>query len=236
MTGVTNNVRPVYLVAGGFWEVHRIGLCLSCVGSDMLSAIELLAVISSGIYGILLARRNRFDLVGVQTVAFIAAFGGGSLRDVLLGRRPLFWIQHDHFAIIIFVLALIGSIVRHWPKWVERGLFLPDALGLGLFSIVGASHALNEGTSLFVASLFGVITGTFGGVIGDVVCNQVPNLFRPTAPLYATCSFLGCWVYLLLGVAGVAEPVALWSGIFAVVTLRLLALRWDLRLPSTGEP
>lgn len=200
----------------------------------MLSAIEFLGVISSAIYGVLLARRNHFDFVGVLTVSFIAAFGGGTLRDVLLDRHPLFWIQYDHFALIVFVLALVGSAAKRWPNWVEQSLFLPDALGLGFFSIVGASHALNAGTSLFVASLFGVITGTFGGVIGDVVCNQVPNLFRPTTPLYATCSFLGCWVYLLLGKAGVTEPIALWSGTLAIVVSRLAALRWNWRLPPTG--
>lgn len=202
----------------------------------MLSVIEFLAVISSAIYGIMLARSKHFDFVGVFAVAFIVAFGGGSLRDVLLDRHDLFWVKNDHFAMIVFGLAIIGSLVRRWPHWLERFLYLPDALGLGLFSIVGVNHALNAGTSPFVAALFGVITGTFGGVIGDVVCNQVPNLFRPTGPLCATCSFAGCWVYLGLHCWSIDEPIALWSGIATIVITRLIALRWNLRLPPTGEP
>jgi uncharacterized membrane protein YeiH len=107
---------------------------------------------------------------------------------------------------------------------------------LGLFSIVGAGFALESNTSLFIASLFGVITGTFGGVIGDIVCNEVPNLFRPNTPLYATCGFVGCWVYLLLGKIGVPENITLWTGITVVVAIRMVALRWNIRLPGPAAP
>ena len=85
---------------------------------------------------------------------------------------------------------------RTGPSDSVRWLYVPDALGLGLFSIVGVNYAWRPGTSLFVATLFGVITGSFGGVIGDIVCNEVPSLFCAGTPLYATCSFLGCWLYL----------------------------------------
>ena len=201
----------------------------------MMPLIELLAVISAGVYGVLLARRKGMDFVGVFSVALITAFGGGTLRDVLLDRTPLFWIRHAQYPVLVFALALIATATRRsttWQTWAERWLFLPDAFGLGLFSIVGAGYALEAGTSLFVASLFGVITGTFGGVIGDIVCNEVPNLFRPHTPLYATCSFLGCWGYMLLGLAGVPENLGLWCGILLIVTIRLIAVRWDLRLPA----
>lgn len=201
----------------------------------MMQLIELLAVISAGVYGVLLARRKGMDFVGVFSVAFVAAFGGGTLRDVMLDRTPLFWVKHAQYPVLVFLLALIATTTRKstaWQKWAERWLFLPDAFGLGLFSIVGAGYALEAGTSFFVASLFGVITGTFGGVIGDVVCNEVPNLFRPQSTLYATCSFVGCWGYLLLGWAGVPDNLGLWAGILLVVAIRLIAVRWDLCLPA----
>ncbi len=201
----------------------------------MLLLIEMLAVISAGVYGVLLARRKEMDLVGVYSIAFITAFGGGTLRDVLLDRTPLFWIKYAHYPLLVFVLALGAVLLRRFTAWerlAQRWLFLPDAFGLGLFSIVGAGYALEANTSLFVASLFGVITGTFGGVIGDIACNEVPNLFRSHTPLYATCSFVGCWVYMLLSYMQVPENTTLWLGILTVVVMRLVAVRWDLRLPT----
>lgn len=197
----------------------------------MLQPIEFLAVIVSSIYGGLLARRKELDFVGVFSVAFVMAFGGGTLRDVLLDRHPLFWITNAHYPILVFLIAGVLTPLRRLPSRTEHWLNIPDALGLGLFSIVGAGYALEAGTSSFIATLFGVITGTFGGVIGDVLCNDVPSIFRPSTPLYATCSFAGCWVYI--GVREVAgEPVALWSGIASVLVARLVALRWDVRLPA----
>lgn len=197
----------------------------------MLQLIELLAVIASSIYGGLVARRKEMDFVGVFSVAFVMAFGGGTLRDLLLDRRPLFWISNSHYPVLVFVIAAVLSPLRRMPSRTEKWLNVPDALGLGLFSIVGAGYALEAGTTPFIAALFGVITGTFGGVIGDVICNEVPSIFRPSTPLYATCSFAGCWTFI--GVREVAaEPVALWSGIAIALVVRLVALRWDVRLPA----
>ncbi len=199
----------------------------------MFQLIELLAVLAGGTYGVLLARRHQMDFVGVSSVAFIIAFAGGTLRDLFLDRHPLFWIKHDEYAVIVFLLALVASILPGIPSAVERWLAVPDALGMGLFSVVGAGFALEAGTSMFIASLLGVVTGTFGGVVGDVVCNQIPSLFRPSTPLYATCSFIGCWVFLLLQAAGVEELIAVVSGLSVCVVLRFVALRWNVCLPAS---
>ena len=200
----------------------------------MLQLIELLAVISAAVYGVLLAHRKEMDFVGVFSVAFVTALGGGTLHDVLLDRSPLFWIQQAHYPVLVFSLALAATLARRWTtwqRWAERWLFLPDAFGLGLFSMVHG-YALEANTSPFIASLFGVITGTFGGVIGDIVCNEVPSLFRPHTTLYATCSFVGCWVYLLLDHFQLPQSFTLWFGILTIVAFRLIAVRWSLRLPG----
>ncbi len=198
----------------------------------MFQLIELLAVLAGATYGVLLARRHRMDFVGVFSVAFIIAFAGGTLRDLFLDRHPLFWIKHDEYAVIVFVLSLVASVLPRIPSSVERWLAVPDALGMGLFSVVGAGFAIEAGTSMFIASLLGVVTGTFGGVIGDVVCNQIPSLFRPSTPLYATCSFIGCWVFLLLQFTGLEEVVAVVAGLSVCVVLRFAALRWNVCLPA----
>ena len=200
----------------------------------MYGVIELLAVIASATYGVLLARRHNMDFVGVFSLAFIAAFGGGTLRDLFLDRHPLFWVREAHYPIIVFGLAVATTVFRRIPDTAERYLGLPDALGLGLFSVAGANAALDSGTSMFNASLFGVITGSFGGVIGDVICNRVPSLFRP-APLFATCSFAGCWLFFLLSAVPAAAPYSAPAAIAAIVVMRLAAIRYNLRLPHLGD-
>jgi uncharacterized membrane protein YeiH len=177
------------------------------------------------------------DPVGICGVAFIVAFGGGTLRDVLLDRGPLFWIAQEHYAWTLFGTAILGALIPRLPQRLENWLLIPDAFGLALFSIVGADIAIETSSfevSLFLASLFGVITGAFGGLMADIVCNEVPRLFLPTAPLYSVCAFVGCWVYLLLQQAGVEEAIKLPAGVLTVVALRLAAVRWNWRLPASN--
>ena len=201
----------------------------------MIELLEFLAVITSGLFGVLMARNKGMDLVGLCWVAFIVAFGGGTLRDLLLDRQPLFWIENEHYTWTLFGIAIACSLVPRLPPRLERWLILPDALGLALFSIVGAGTAIESSrfeVSMFIASLFGVITGAFGGVIADVVCNEVPRMFLPTMPLYSVCAFAGCWVYLGLRAYGIDESIAMSSGVAAVVLLRLMAVRWRWTLPA----
>ena len=157
--------------------------------------------------------------------------------DLLLDREPLFWIDNEHHAWTVFGIALLGSLLPRLPPGLERWLTLPDAIGLALFSVVGAGVAIDferYAMSPFLASLFGVMTGTAGGVLADIACNDVPRLFRSSTPLYASCSFLGCWLYLLLRRTAVGEVVALWAGAALIVLVRLVAVRWHLSLPPAG--
>lgn len=197
----------------------------------LLKFIEIMAILVGAFSGFIEARRKRMDLVGVFTVAFIAAFGGGTLRDILLDKRPLFWVIHQEYAILIFVLALVASpLIRTMRHMVtERLIVIADAFGLGLFSVAGVSSALDAGMPLFIASMMGVITGIFGGVLRDIVCNEVPMVFRDGKP-YALCAFLGNWIFLIMGIYGVDKDVALWSSALFIVLSRLLAWKFDLTL------
>ncbi len=196
----------------------------------MMLAIEIAAVISGAVFGVLLARRKGMDFVGVFSVAFMTAFGGGTLRDVLLDRHPLFWIQYSWYPVVVFGVAAVISFIPRVPAWVEKFLHIPDALGLGLFSVLGTQVALEEGTTMFVAVLFGVITGTFGGVIGDIACNEVPSLFRPATHLYATCAFVGGWVLIGCKYMGLPPTVEFAVSATVVVIMRLIALRYKIGL------
>jgi uncharacterized membrane protein YeiH len=199
----------------------------------MLQLIEILGIITFALSGIVEARRKRMDLVGVYAVALVTAFGGGTLRDLFLDRTPLFWVANQGYAIVILAMALGAFLFPGLTRVPERALLVPDALGLGLFSIAGAGYALDAGVAAFIAALLGVITGIFGGVMRDVICNEIPFIFRNTY-LYATAAFLGCLLYLTLARLGVADGVAVPVGIIAIVLIRLAALRFNLRLPG-GE-
>jgi uncharacterized membrane protein YeiH len=198
----------------------------------LIKFIEIMAILVGAFSGFIEARRKRMDLVGVFTVAFITAFGGGTLRDILLDRRPLFWVQHQEYAILIFVLALVASPLMRTLRHVvsERMIVIADAVGLGLFSVAGVSSALDANMPLFIASMMGVITGIFGGVLRDIVCNEVPMVFRDGKP-YAICAFVGNWIFLLMGMyGGVSHDFALWSSALFISGARLLTWKFNLQV------
>ncbi len=199
----------------------------------VLQAIEAAGILAFACSGFIEARRKQMDMIGVFIVAFITAFGGSTLRDVLLDRRPFFWVQHEAYTLLIFVLALVVIPLSHRLRssTAERAIIFADALGLGMFSAAGASVAQEAGMSMFVCVMMGVITGIFGGVLRDVICNEIPLVFR-RGQLYATCSFAGCWVYLLLEWSGMPQNGALAACILVTSILRLLAVRFDLKLPA----
>ena len=197
----------------------------------LIKFIEIMAILVGAFSGFIEARRKRMDLVGVFTVAFITAFGGGTLRDILLDKRPLFWVTHQEYAILIFILALVAAPAIRTLRQVvsERMIVIADAVGLGLFSIAGVASALDANMPIFIASMMGVITGIFGGVLRDIVCNEVPMVFRDGKP-YAICAFIGSWMYLLMKKFGVEPDFALWSSAMLITTLRLLTWKFDMRM------
>jgi uncharacterized membrane protein YeiH len=183
------------------------------------------------ISGVIEAKRKDMDVFGSMSVAFITAFGGGTIRDVLLARYPLFWIANQWYAISIFALAAVVYYSARFIKLPATAILVPDALGLGLFAVTGANYALAEHTSYFVASLLGVITAIFGGVLRDVVCNEIPSVFARTQ-LYATCAFAGAWTYIALDHFHAYAAWSLPAGVVATFLLRMAAVRFDLRLPT----
>lgn len=203
--------------------------------SQFVIAIEFLAVVVGALYGVLLAARQGMDVVGVFTVASVVAFGGGTLRDLFLGRYPLFWIGNPHYPVVVFVIALLAGLIVRYFKRIRPLLLFPDALGMGLFTMAGASIALDYHTTWFLAAILGTITGTFGGVLGDIVCNQIPSLFRP-APLQATCAFAGAWIFIFSMELELPENWAMVLGVVVIVLFRLAAVRWKWSFPSVREP
>lgn len=198
-----------------------------------LYVIEIAAVLVFAYSGMIQARRSGFDYVGVLTIALVSALGGGTLRDVMLGNHPLYWIAHWEFLIYILLLSPVALFLLRFKKDFssDRSLMLVDAVGLGLFTASGTGIALEMNTPILPAAFIGVITATFGGVLRDVLCNEKPQLFQPTEPLYATCAFAGAAVYILIVVLGVAPTLALAVCIAVTFLFRAMAIIFNLRLP-----
>lgn len=201
--------------------------------SLLLTGVEATATLAFALSGLLEAARKRLDAVGVCLVAGLAAFGGGTLRDVLLDRRPFFWVAHAEWLWALLALC-IGAMLflraRHFAP-TEKAMQWPDALGLGLFSASGTQLALAQDLPAIVAVLMGVITATFGGVLRDIVCNEIPTALRDHRP-YAVCAFVGAWVLVFAEQAG-APPA--WGLALAAATaggLRIVALVTGYTLPG----
>lgn len=195
--------------------------------------VEVGATLAFALSGLLEAARKKLDAVGVCVVAGLAAFGGGTLRDVLLDRRPFFWVAHPQWlwALLGLCIAAMAFLrARHFAP-TERAMQWPDALGLGLFAATGVHQALLLELPALVAVLMGLITGVFGGVLRDVVCNEIPTAFKDHRP-YALCAFAGGWLYV--GLWALQAPG--WVGLVACVVftagLRGLALWRNWQLPA----
>ena len=194
---------------------------------------EGLATLAFALSGLLAAARKRLDAVGVVAVAGLAAFGGGTLRDLLLDRRPFFWVAHSDWLWALLGLCLLAMAflrVRHLVVSL-RAMQWPDAVGLGLFSASGTQLALAHDLPAIVAVLMGVITAVCGGVLRDIVCNEIPSAFSDHRP-YALCAFAGGWVVVGARMLGWPEEAVLLAGAGTAGLLRVAVLLSGYTLPA----
>ena len=200
--------------------------------SLLLTVVEAGATLAFAVSGLMEAARKRLDPVGVCLVTGLAAFGGGTLRDVLLERRPFVWVAHSEWLWALLALCVLAMVMLRGQDLVptERAMQWPDALGLGLFSASGTQLALAQELPGIVAVLMGVVTATFGGVLRDVVCNEIPNAWRDHRP-YAICAFIGGWVMVASARLGMPPSLGLLLGAASATALRVLAVVFDYTLP-----
>jgi uncharacterized membrane protein YeiH len=194
-------------------------------------SLEHFGIAVSAISGVLAARGKRIDLFGVLVLALVTAFGGGTVRDLLVGDFPVVWLRSPEFLLNATSVALLTFFtVRMW-NLPHNILLIADAFALALFSMLGAQKGIALGFSAPVTVLLGVVTGVAGGIVRDVLTGEVPLVFQPEIHLYATAALAGAAAFVILVRLGLDEPIATPLGLAMVLGLRLLGIRWRLTLP-----
>jgi len=193
--------------------------------------IEYLAVAVCAISGVLAAEGKRMDLFGALVLALVTAVGGGTIRDLCLGLRPVFWVEAPQFITTALLAALATFVLARFVQMPRRALAVADAFGLALFGIVGLEKALLLGSPALIAIVLGIVTAVAGGILRDVLRNEVAWVLRAEVELYATAVFFGGLVYVLLRQWLPPSGSHRYIGMAVILALRLAAMRWRLRLP-----
>lgn len=192
--------------------------------------IDILGTIAFAISGVLVAMDKRLDVFGVLIIAFVTAVGGGTLRDLLIGIKPVGWLNAPVHLLIIVVTVLLAIIFVKQLKYVRKSLFLFDTIGIGLYTMVGIEKGLAADLLPVMCIALGTITACFGGVIRDILCNEIPVIFRKE--IYATVCILGGLVYFILIQFPIKDTIAYSLAILTIIIMRVLAVRFKISLPN----
>jgi uncharacterized membrane protein YeiH len=192
--------------------------------------LDILGTIAFAISGVLVALNKKMDPFGVLIIAFVTAVGGGSLRDVLIGIQPVSWMTNMTYVYVIFGATVFAIIFKNKLNYLRKSLFLFDTIGIGLYTVVGIEKGIIADLHPIICISLGTMTACFGGVIRDILCNEIPVIFRKE--IYATACILGGLTYFLLReFMADTNFVFIIAGVIVIVT-RLLAVKFKISLPS----
>jgi len=197
---------------------------------SLFDFLDLLGTASFAISGALFAIKKRMDTLGVFIIAFVTAVGGGTLRDILINTPRITWMSNLNYIYTIFAAVVIAIIFRKKIENLSKSLFLFDTIGLGIFTIVGTEIGLQNDYHPIICVSLGMITATFGGVIRDTLSNEIPLIFHKE--IYATACILGSVTYLILINFDINLGIIHILTILMVITVRLLAVIFKLKLPT----
>lgn len=198
--------------------------------TNFLTVIDILGTIAFAVSGAFSAIEKKLDPFGVLVLSFVTAIGGGTLRDILIGNLPVGWLRNETATIVIFAAALTTMFFSRYLKHLTSTLFLFDALGLGLFTLVGIELGIEKHFSIGVCIALGTITACFGGVIRDVLLNNVPLLFRKE--IYAMACIAGGLIYFVFKKLNIDTDISKILCILIIFAIRLLAVRYKFSLPQ----
>lgn len=195
---------------------------------DLFHALDLIGTAVFAISGATTAMEKKLDVFGILTVAFVTSIGGGTIRDILLGYTPVGWMLNTHYLIAIVIGVGLAMVAQKQLVKLRKTLFLFDSIGLGVFTITGLEKALDLELSYPVAIMMGTTSAVMGGVIRDIICNELPIIFRKE--IYASASIVGGSGYLFLNYAGLDNSIVIIGTIIFIIIIRILAIvnNWSL--------
>lgn len=196
---------------------------------DYIFLIDLLGVIAFAISGVSVAMKKRMDPFGILIIAFVTAIGGGTLRDLLIGA-PVAWMRNMAYVYVIIITATLAIIFQGKIVHLSRSLFIFDTIGISLYTLIGLEKALNAGFSPPICIATGTMTACFGGVLRDILSNEIPVIFHKE--IYATACIIGGLTYFLLSGLSVPNTIIFIATGIVVFTVRSLGVYFDLKLPS----
>ena len=196
---------------------------------QLFYGIETLGILAFALSGVILARQKDFDIVGVYIIAWVTAFGGGTIRDVILDIQPVYWIAHAEYPLMLLGLIIAISLIKK-IQIRSSWLLVPDAMGLALFAISTAQMAYQMGHPSIIVAILATVVATFGGVLRDSLCQEIPMLFKKGSTMYASLAFFGAYLYIGLSTISIFSPLInmLVSAMFIFIS-RLMANKYQWR-------
>ena len=198
--------------------------------------LEHFGVFVAAITGVLAARGKRLDLFGVLVLALVTAFGGGTVRDLLVGDGPVAWLRGPEFLLNAVLAALLTFSVESMRSIPRGALAVADAFALALFTIIGTTKGVSLHFSAPVSVLLGVVTGVAGSILRDVLTGSIPALFQSSTHLYATAAMSGAALFTTLHALGHSGAIVTITSTAVIVAVRLAAIKWHLTLPVYDPP
>jgi uncharacterized membrane protein YeiH len=195
----------------------------------MFEILDTIGTLVFAISGALTAMYKKLDLFGVYCIAFVTALGGGTIRDVMIGRTPVGWMLDIDYVFIITLGFLLSLIFNRYLERLRISMLLFDTIGLGVFTLIGLEKGIEFGLSPVICVILGTLTATFGGVIRDILCNEIPVLFRKE--IYATLCIAGGILFFLLQEFAIPQEIISASVAVFIITLRLVAYKYNWSLP-----
>lgn len=196
----------------------------------MIETLDFIGVFVFAISGVLTAINKKLDLLGVFIIAFVTALGGGTLRDVLIGKSPVGWMEDLNYVYIIFLGTGVALLFRNYLNKLRISLFLFDTIGLGVFTLIGLQKGLDYGLDPIICIAIGTMTASFGGLIRDILCNEIPLLLNG-GTIYATICILGGVLFFTLKFFGLQDSINELTTSLFIIVFRLIAVRFNLSLP-----
>ncbi len=199
----------------------------------LITILDLIGVVACSVAASILAQRKGLDIAGAFFISTVGAIGGGTVRDILLNHHPIFWLHQTYYLVAIIISSVLTLIFYRMIIRLNRALITFDAIGLAAFTVIGVEIATGQNMSPFIAVIMGIITATVGGILRDIICNELPLVLHKE--IYITASLIGGCVLITLMRLGVGKEIAYTISLISIFGIRMFAVHNDLCLPRFNQ-